>query len=427
VFNLKSLHANPQKISTALKRKGIKIDLNELLKLDDKRKKYLQKIETLRHTQKLASKKISQEKNATKKSAAIAEMKTVSSELKTLEKKIICVQKILKEKLLEIPNPPHESVPDGGENDFKVLREIGAPRDFKFKPFNHVELGEKLDLLEIKRGVKTSGSRFYFLKNQAVQLEFALAQFIIEKLIEKGFTPMIVPNLVREEAMQNTGFFPAEREQTYQVNPTTKENPNGDDLFLIGTSEVPLAMFHAGEILDQNFPKRFLGWSTCYRRESGSYGKDTKGIFRVHQFDKLEMFSYAHPEKSSEEHEFLLKCQEEILQLLQLPYRVINLAAGDLSAPATKKYDCEVWIPSEQKFRELTSCSNCTDFQARRANIRFRTKNGSEFVHTLNGTACAMTRMLIAILENFQNKDSSVDIPKVLQKYMNIQNLKPKM
>ncbi len=414
MIDLKALRIDPQTIYSALKRKGVDIDVDELLELDDQRKEYLQKTEILRRTQNEASQKIAAEKDAGKKSKMIAEMKEVSDDLKIYDEKLNLAQKSLNEKLLTVPNPPHESAPDGGEEDALEVRKVGEPKNFTWKPKDHEELGATLDLIDTKRGAKVSGSRFYFLKNEAVLLEFALAQYVLEKLITKGFTPMTVPTLVRESAMIGTGFFPAERFEVYEVNPTTKDNPEGDDLFLIGTSEVPLTMYHADEILEGKLPKRYVGFSTCYRREAGSYGKDTKGIFRVHQFDKLEMFSFCEPSKSWEEHEYLLSCEEEILTGLGLPYRVVNIAAGDLGAPAAKKYDCEVWIPSQRQYRELTSCSNCTDYQARRANIRVKGETGNEYIHTLNGTACAMTRMLVAILENYQNKDGSVTIPEVL-------------
>lgn len=418
MIDLTALRADPQKYYESIKRKGQEIDVDELLELDDERKDLLQKSEALRRTQNEASQRIAQEKDATKKSQLIAEMKTVADDLKIYEEKLARAKKTLEEKLLEIPNLPHESTPDGGEEDSEVIKKEGSPRNFEFDPKDHAELGELLDLIDTKRGAKVSGSRFYYLKKDAVLLEVALNNYVLDILTKKGFTPMSTPTLVREPAMVGTGFFPADRFEIYEVNPSTETNPDGDDLFLIGTSEVPLTMYHADEILDGEFPKRYVGLSTCYRREAGSYGKDTKGIFRVHQFNKIEMFSFCDPKKSWEEHEFLLSCEEEIVKGLGLPYQIVNIAAGDLGAPAAKKYDIEVWIPSEKRYRELTSCSNCTDFQARRANIRYRAEGGNEFVHTLNGTACAMTRMLIAILENYQNEDGSVEVPEVLRKWI---------
>lgn len=419
MIDLKLLRADPQKIYSALKRKGADVDVDELLELDEERKECLQKVENLRRTQNEASQKIASAKDPMAKSKLIAEMKEVADELKLFEGKLARANELLQKRLIGIPNPPHESVPDGGEQDAETIKTVGEIRNFTFKPRDHEELGKILDLIDTARGAKVSGSRFYYLKNEAVLLEFALVNYVLEKLMPKGFTPMITPTLVRESAMAGTGFFPAERFEVYHVNPKTEEEPENDDLYLIGTSEVPLAMYHADEIIIGELPRRYLGFSTCYRREAGAYGKDTKGIFRVHQFDKLEMFSFCDPVKSWEEHDFLLSCEEEIVSGLGLPYRVVNIAAGDLGAPAAKKYDLEVWSPVLQQYRELTSCSNCTDYQARRANVRHKSDIGSnELVHTLNGTACAMTRMLVAILENYQNEDGSVMIPEPLRKWV---------
>jgi seryl-tRNA synthetase len=417
MIDLNKLRDAPQDFYNSLKRKGVEVDVDELLELDDERKELLQKTEGLRRTQNEANQKIAAAEG-NEKSKLLEEMKKVSTDLKADEKDLTEVQNKLEALLMAIPNPPHESVPDGGEDDAKEIRKVGEVRNFEFPPLDHAKLGEICDLIDTKRGAKVSGSRFYYLKNEAVSMEFALANYALEILIAKNFTPMITPTLVREKAMEATGFFPNEKMNIYEVNPTTAENPEGDDLFLVGTSEVPLTMFHADEILEGELPKRYVGFSTCYRREAGAYGKDTKGIFRVHQFDKLEMFSFCDSAKSWEEHDFLVSCEEEILQGLKLPYRAVNIAAGDLGAPAAKKIDLEVWIPSERKYRELTSCSNCTDFQARRANIRFRGESGTEFVHTLNGTAIAMTRMLVAIFENYQLKNGSIEIPEVLRKWV---------
>lgn len=417
MIDLTTLRQDPAAFQSAVARKGVEINPEDILKLDDARRELIQETENLRRIQNEANQKIA-EAEASEKSKLLEEMKKVSTDLKASDEKLGKIKKELDETLLTIPNPPHESVPDGGEDDAETLRTVGDIRDFDFEIRDHVQLGEACDLIDTKRAAKVSGSRFYYLKNDAVLLEFALAQYALEKLREKGFTPMLTPTLVREKAMEATGFFPNEKMNIYEVNPTTADNPEGDDLFLVGTSEVPLTMFHADEILEGELPKRYVGWCTCYRREAGTYGKDTKGIFRVHQFDKLEMFSFCDPQKSWEEHDFLVGMQEEILQGLGLPYQAVNIAAGDLGAPAAKKIDLEVWIPSEKRYRELTSCSNCTDFQARRANVRYRGGHGTEFVHTLNGTSIAMTRMIIAILENYQLKNGSVEIPEVLRQWM---------
>jgi len=417
MIDFQKLRENPGEFTAAVRRKNCEIDLGEIIKLDDERRELLGKVENLRRTQNEANQKIASA-NSTVRSKLIGEMKTVASDLKKFEEQLTRTQNSLDRKLLGVPNPPDASAPDGGEDEGAELRQVGEIRNFEFRPRNHAELGEICDLIDSKRGVKVSGSRFYFLKNEAVNLEFALAQFTLEILQKKGFTPMITPTLVHEKAMVATGFFPNEKMNIYEVNPSSETNLDGDDLFLIGTSEVPLTMFHANEILEGELPQRFVGWSTCYRREAGAYGRDAKGIFRVHQFDKLEMFSFCDPAKSLEEHDFLVSVQEKILRELKLPFRAVNIAAGDLGAPAAKKIDLEVWIPSEQKFRELTSCSNCTDFQARRAKIRFRNKNGIKFIHTLNGTAIAITRMLVAIFENYQLENGAIEIPEVLRKWV---------
>ncbi|MBU1682926.1 serine--tRNA ligase, partial [Patescibacteria group bacterium] len=276
--------------------------------------------------------------------------------------------------------------------------------------------------IDMEAGARTSGSRFYFLKNELVLLEFALFNWLLAKYTKKRFTPVTVPMLVKEEMMYATGFFPAEKNEIYHVN------PGEDDLYLVGTSEVPLAGLHMGTPVKMDeLPKRYIGYSSCFRREAGSYGKDTRGILRVHQFDKMEMFSFCHPDKSWEEHELLLSIEEEILSELGLPYQVMNICGGDLGAPAAKKYDLEVWVPTQNKYRELTSCSNCTDFQARRGGIKFKDETGTHFMHTLNGTALSSARTLIAILENFQQKDGSVKIPEVLHPYLpGVSEIKPK-
>ncbi|MBI4231981.1 serine--tRNA ligase, partial [Candidatus Peregrinibacteria bacterium] len=319
-----------------------------------------------------------------------------------------------------VPNPPLDSVPEGkSEEENQIVNTHGQKPEFDFEPKDHIELGKTLDIVDIERGAKSSGARFYYLKNEAVLLEFALIQHVIHKLVSKGFSPVIPPVLVKESAMYATGFFPADRNEIYHVNPKTAEDPDGDDLYLVGTSEVPLNMIHAEEILEEEkLPIRYCGFSTCFRREAGSYGKDTAGIIRVHQFDKIEMFSFCHPDKSEEEHELIRATEEEIMQELGFHYQVVNICGGDLGAPAAKKYDIEVWIPTQGRFRELTSCSNCTDFQARRSKIRFKRQNQTEYTHTLNGTAIAVARTLVAILENYQQKDGSVLIPQVLQPYM---------
>ncbi len=406
--DIKFIIENPGLIKRGAKRKDVHIEVDKIVDLYEKRKEKLQKAESLRAEQNRVSKEIATSED---KEKTLAEMKKVKEELKLIEPEIAQMEKEIDELVASVPNPPLDSVPDGTEEDNKPFKTHGEPKNFDFEPKDHITLGKELDIIDIERGTRASGARFYYLKNEAVLLEFALVQHILHKLISKGFSPVIPPVLVKEQAMFATGFFPAEKNEIYQAD---------EDLFLVGTSEVPLTMLHHKEILEEKqLPLRYCGFSTCFRREAGSYGKDTAGIIRVHQFDKLEMFSFCHPEKSEEEHEFLLGLEEEIIQDLELPYQVVNIAAGDLGAPAAKKYDIEVWIPTQNKFRELTSCSNCTDFQARRASIKYKDSEGNKaLVHTLNGTAIAIPRTLVAILENYQQKDGSVQIPKILQPYM---------
>ena len=356
----------------------------------------------------------------------------------------------LKKLILLFPNLTHDSTPEGPDESGNVVESIhGTPKQFDFEPKDHMELGTNLGILNMEEAAKMSGARFAYLLGDAAMLEFALIQFVMQKLVAKGFTPVIPPVLVKEQAMVATGFFPADKNEIYQVNAgadeevnaetnagagggadaSTDTGPNADsdnkkpqdDLFLVGTSEVPLTMLHADKILDlEKLPLRYVAFSSCFRREAGSYGKDTQGIIRVHQFDKLEMFSFCHPDKSWEEHELIRSIEEEIMTELGFAYQVVNICSGDLGYPAAKKYDLEAWIPTQGKYRELTSCSNCTDYQARRAKIRFKKTDGkNEFVHTLNGTACAIGRTLVAIMENYQQADGSIEVPHVLQPFMN--------
>ena len=415
--DIKFIIENPGLIKLGAKRKGHhNLDVDKIVALYEKRNEKLQQVEKLRAHQNEVSKNLPQ---AEDKQKMIEEMSKVKEEIKALEPEISAMELELDQLASLVPNPPLDSVPDGGEEDNKGFKTHGERPVFDFEPKDHIELGKSLDIIDIERGTRASGARFYYLKNEAALLEFALIQHIIHKLTAKGFSPVIPPVLVKEEAMFATGFFPADKNEIYHVNPKSEENPDNDDLYLVGTSEVPLTMLHYTEILEpEKLPIRYCGFSPCFRREAGSYGKDTAGIIRVHQFDKIEMFSFCHPDKSEEEHELIRETEEEIMQELGFHYQVVNICAGDLGAPAAKKYDIEVWIPTQEKFRELTSCSNCTDFQARRSKIRYKTEKGNEYIHTLNGTAIAVARTLVAILENYQQKDGSVKIPEILQPYM---------
>lgn len=412
MLDLKYIAKNPEEVKKGLAKKRFKFDIDGLLRTDEKRRQLIVEIESLKALQNKASKEISQVKGK-ERETKIAEMQAVVTKLKKLEPELKALQEEIDKKLLLLPNPAHESVPEGASEEKNlVVKKHGKPRQFSFKPRDHVEIGKILDVIDIERAVKVSGTRFAYLKNELAQMEFALVSFALNKLISKGFVPVIPPVLVKEEAMYGTGFFPTDEAQVYKITE--------DKLFLVGTSEVSLAAMHIDEILDgSKLPLRYTGFSTCFRREAGTYGKDTRGLFRVHQFDKVEMFSFCQPEKSWEEHEFLLSIEEELMRELGFSYQVVNICGGELGAPAAKKYDIEVWLPSEGRYRELTSCSNCTDFQARRLNCRTKTEKGNIVVHTLNGTAVAIGRTLIAILENYQQSDGSLIVPEVLRPYLN--------
>lgn len=417
MLDVKFIIEDPQRIKDGAQKKHVKVDVDKIVQLYTKRNELTQKADELRARQNEVSKQIPQTDD---KENLLKEMGQVKEAIKNLEPEIQNLEDEIDSLAQTIPNPPLASVPEGkDEESNEIVRTVGEKPTFDFEPKDHIQLGKDLDIIDIERGTRSSGARFYYLKGDAALLELALTQHVISKLSSKGFTPVIPPVLVKEEAMFATGFFPADRNEIYHVNPVTEQNPEGDDLYLVGTSEVPLTMLHYTETLDEEkLPIRYCGLSSCFRREAGSYGKDTAGIIRVHQFNKIEMFSFCHPDKSEEEHELILSIEEEIMQDLGLHYQVVNICGGDLGAPAAKKYDIETWIPTQGKFRELTSCSNCTDFQSRRSRIKYKTKdNKKDYIHTLNGTATAMARMLVAIIENYQNADGSITIPEVLRPY----------
>lgn len=414
MIDLKRLFQDYDKTLKALNKKHFSGDLSRIMKLDEERRAVMTESEKLKGEQNKISKEIPLAKDPAEKQNLLDHSKELKERMKQLEPKQQDIEMKLQAATMMIPNPPLDSVPEGKDDtENQVIKTVGTQPEFDYDPRDHMALGRNLDLIDMETATSMSGSRFYYLKNELVMIEFALIQFVMQKLISKGFHPIIPPLLVKEKAMIATGFFPAERGEVYHVN------PEDDDLYLVGTSEVPLCMLHANQILDiEKLPLRYVGFSTCFRREAGSYGKDTQGIIRVHQFDKIEMFSFCHPSKSEEEHELILSIEEEIMTELGFHYQVLNICGGDLGAPAAKKYDIEAWIPTQGKFRELTSCSNCTDFQARRAGIRFKDGKEKQLVHTLNGTAVAMARTLVAILENYQQKDGTVEIPEVLRGYM---------
>jgi len=416
MLDIKLVRSNPELVRAALQRRGSTQSLDEFLAVETERRRLTTEVETMRAERKTASDEIARVKKAGGDAgAAIAAMRSLGDTIKERERELEVVETRLREMLLDIPNLVMDDVPEGGEENSVELRRIGEPPAFDFEPRDHLDLGVALDLIDMERAAKASGSRFAYLKGDLVLLQFALVRFGLEIVAEKGFRPVVPPVLVREEAMYGTGFFPTDRAQVYQTT-------DGD--CLVGTSEVPLAAMHMEEFLEADrLPLRYAGYSTCFRREAGAAGKDTRGILRVHQFDKVEMFSFCLPEQAEFEHELILSAEEDILQLLGIPYRVVNIAAGDLGAPAAKKYDCEAWLPGQGRYRELTSCSNCTDYQARRLNCRYRTEKGPRFVHTLNGTAIAIGRTLIAIMENYQRADGSIAVPKVLRPYVGRETL----
>jgi seryl-tRNA synthetase len=409
MLDVKMVRANPDEVRKALERRGEPTSsLDEFLEVEERRRQLLTEVESRRAERKRASDEIAIVKRVGGDAAeAIAAMRPLGDQIKEHEAALAETEDRLGAMLLELPNIPLPGVPDGGEDDSVVLRTVGTPRTFDFEPRDHLDLGLALDLIDMERAAKVSGSRFAYLKGDLVLLQFALVNYALGVIQSKGFRPVIPPVLVREEAMYGTGFFPTDRAQVYQT-------VDGD--CLVGTSEVPLAAMHMEEFLDEAaLPIRYAGYSSCFRREAGAAGRDTRGILRVHQFDKVEMFSFCTPEQSEAEHLVILSAEEEILQGLGIPYQVVNIAAGDLGAPAAQKFDCEAWLPGQQRYRELTSCSNCTDYQARRLNCRFRTEKGPRFVHTLNGTGVAVGRTLIAIMENCQQADGSIEVPEALR------------
>jgi seryl-tRNA synthetase len=422
MLDLKLIRSDPERVKTALARRGAAAQVDELLALDARRRQLLPEVENAQAERKTLSKQIGEAKQAGGDAAelvgAVQGLKeTIESGKEELEQ----IDAQLKELALSLPNLPDPGAPDGdSEEDAEVLREVGELPEFDFEPRDHLEICTALDLIDMEAGARLSGSRFAYLKGDLVLLELALVRFAIELARGEGHEPVVPPVLVREEALEGTGFLPGDRDQIYEI-------PK-DELFLTGTSEVALAGLHAGEILAaDSLPLRYCGFSTCFRREAGAAGRDTRGIFRVHQFDKVEMFSFVEPSESAAEHERLLSIEERILGELELPYRVISVPVGDLGAPAAKKYDCEAWIPSQERYRELTSCSNTTDYQARRLGCRYRAADGEspKAVHTLNGTAVAVGRTMIALIENRQERDGSFTLPKTLHRYGSPERIAP--
>ena len=412
MLDAKTVRSNPDEVRKALRRRGASASsLDEFLTVEEERRRLVTEVETMRAERKTASAAIGARKKAgDDASSEMAATRELGERIRGREGELDAVEARLRALLLDIPNIPLDDVPDGGEEASVVLREVGERPGFDFEVKDHLDLGVALDVIDMERGAKASGARFAYLKGDLVLLQFALIRFGISVITARGFRPVIPPVMVRDEAMYGTGFFPADEQMIYRTT-------DGD--CLVGTSEVPLAALHMEEFLPgDELPRRYMGYSSCFRREAGAAGKDTRGILRLHQFDKIEMFSFCRPEQSAFEHELILAAEEEILQLLEIPYRVVNIAAGDLGAPAAKKYDCEAWLPGQQRYREVTSASNCTDYQARRLNCRYRTEKGPRFVHTLNGTGIALGRTIIAIMENQQRADGTIAVPKALAPFM---------
>jgi seryl-tRNA synthetase len=412
MLDIRAVREDPDRFRAGLGRRDLADAVDQLLAADERRRSLTARVDELRATQNRASKEIGAT-SGNEKQRLIDEVSRVSAELKELEPQLSEAEVDLSGLLATTPNLPDDSAPDGfTDEDAIEIKKVGEPPAFDFEPRDHAAIGELLGILDTERGARTSGSRFVYLLGDIVFVQLALMRHAIDILESRGFTPVIPPVLVREEAMFGSAFLPTDEVNIYRTD--------ADQLYLVGTSEVSLAALHMEEILDEgDLPLRYAGYSTCFRREAGSYGKDLGGMFRVHQFDKVEMFSFTTPETSWDEHEVLLSVEEQIVGNLEIPYRVVNIAAGDLGGAAAKKYDIEAWLPGQGRYREITSCSNYLDYGARRAQTRVRRGDGSiEVLHTLNGTATAIGRTLIALLENHQRADGSVELPEMLHPYL---------
>jgi seryl-tRNA synthetase len=424
VIDIKLLRDQPEIVRASQRARGEDEGIvDAILTADERRRTSIAEYESLRAEQKSFGKQVAVAKGE-QKAALVVAAKATSARVKELQATADAADVELAMLIRRVPNVVIDGIPAGGEDDYTVLETIGTVRDFQregFEPKDHLEIAESLDALDMERGAKVGGSRFYFLKGVGARLELALLNMAVAQAIETGFTPMITPTLVKADIMAGAGFLDSHADEVYRLE--------ADDLYLTGTSEVALAGYHADEILDlSGGPKRYAGWSPCYRREAGSYGKDTRGIIRVHQFQKVEMFSYCRPEDAQDEHQRLLACQKQMLGKIEVPYRIIDTAAGDLGGPAARKFDCEAWVPTQGRYRELTSTSNCTTYQARRLNTRERDpgsqNNATRHVATVNGTL-GTTRWLVAILENHQQADGSVVVPAALRPFLGIDVLKP--
>jgi seryl-tRNA synthetase len=414
MIDIKFLRENPDAVRASQKGRGENVDLvDQIIAIDEIKRAAIAEFEALRQEQNTLSKSVGAAKGD-EKTALLANAKELADKVKAADSKRAEVEEQTKQLVLQLSNLLDTDAPIGGEEDFVTIEHVGTPRDFTkdgFEPKDHVELGKLLGAIDTERGAKVAGSRSYYLTGAGAMLEFALVNYAIQSALKNGFTPVIPPVLVNPSAMEGTGFLGQAAENVYRIE--------RDDVYLVGTSEVPLAAMHMDEILPADkLPMRYAGYSSCFRREAGTYGKDTRGIIRVHQFDKVEMFSFCKPEDAKEEHKRLLQWEKDFLNAMDIPYRVIDVASGDLGSSATRKFDIEAWIPTQGAYREVTSTSNCTEFQARRLNIRYKDADGTKAIATLNGTLVAIPRMIVAILENHQNSDGTVNVPAALQPFL---------
>jgi seryl-tRNA synthetase len=423
MLDIAFIRAAPDLVKAGAEKKRLKVDIDRLLEVDRQRRMLITESEQLRAERNRQSRAVSGAPAAERQSL-LAETKTISERLKRLEANLMPLEEEFERLMLQVPNLPAPDVPEGlTEADNVEVRRWGEPPAFPFTPRDHVDLGDRLDLIDFQRAARIAGARTYYLKNEAVLLELAVLRFTLDLMIGKGFTPMLVPHLVRDEAMLGTAYFPGGEEQAYRIEK--------DELNLIGTSEVPLTAYHYDEILNEaELPKRYVGLSSCYRREAGTYGRDTRGIYRIHQFQKVEqvIICVADEQVSIDEHEGIVRNAEEVLQALQLPYRVVTVCGGDLGLPQVKKYDIETWMPSRRAYAETHSASRFYDFQARRLKLRYRDRHGKiQYAHTLNNTVIASPRILIPLLEIYQQEDGTVVVPEVLRPYMNdLERIRPK-
>ena len=414
MIDIKFLREHPDVVRASQKGRGESVELvDQILAIDEKKRAAVTEFETLRQEQNTLSKSVGAAKGD-EKTALLENAKALADKVKAADTKRAQVEEQTKELLLQLSNLLDTQAPIGGEEDFLLIEHVGTPRDFDkdgFQPKDHVELGKLLGAIDTERGAKVAGSRSYYLTGVGALLELALVNYAIQSAVKNGFTPVIPPVLVNPAAMEGTGFLGQAAENVYRIEK--------DDVYLVGTSEVPLAAMHMDETLPADkLPLRYAGYSTCFRREAGTYGKDTRGIIRVHQFDKVEMFTFCKPEDAQAEHQRLLQWEKDFLTAMEIPFRVIDVASGDLGSSATRKFDIEAWIPTQGAYREVTSTSNCTEFQGRRLNIRYKDSEGVKAIATLNGTLVAIPRMIVAILENHQNADGTVNVPAALQPFL---------